>query len=480
MQQQQQQHQQNTDCNETILKEIHLNITSAPQRTSGDVSEPIDLLDQQLRTLLTENGIDQLLAVQEQVLPLLIGCFKSVDICVSSPTGSGKTLAYVLPIVQNIRKRLLSRVRVLVVVPTKDLVLQVRNVFRKFTLHENLKIIGLTGSVSIKQEQKHFLTGDHSPPDILICTPERLQEHFRSGTPIDLGMLEYFVIDEADRMFESEDNQWYSDILARCHTNPKCRTNPIDLMTRSEGCFVPFVRLLFSATLTQNQAKFSALGLNSPVLVAIGEEKYNLPEGLEQFYFVGNEEHKIAFLLHLLTNTSASSSGYNSILCFANSVKTTTRLCMILNQMTQCGIGYFTGEKSIQERAALLDAFKQKKIQMLICTDSVSRGVDFDRVDCVINFDLPSSLKTYVHRAGRTARAGNSGRCISLLTANENGRFKFMLKSFTHSTELFVLPNYGEFQQTAIQVSQFIGENTVSQEEFEAKSFLLSQFHRHK
>ncbi len=149
----------------------------------------------------------------------MIGCFKSVDICVSSPTGSGKTLAYVLPIVQNIRKRLLSRVRVLVVVPTKDLVLQVRNVFRKFTLHENLKIIGLTGSVSIKQEQKHFLTGDHSPPDILICTPERLQEHFRSGTPIDLGMLEYFVIDEADRMFESEDNQWYLDILARCHTN---------------------------------------------------------------------------------------------------------------------------------------------------------------------------------------------------------------------------------------------------------------------
>lgn len=461
------------NCKEPILREIYSNIKNRPE-VCAQASEPLDLLDQELQNILKAENIDRLFAVQEQVIPLLVGCSHSVDICVSSPTGSGKTLAYALPIIQNIRKRLLRRVRALVVVPTKDLVIQIRNVFRKFISGTDLRAVGLTGSVSIRQEQKHFSSTEHSLPDILICTPERLLEHFRAGTAIDLGMLEYFVIDEADRMFEDDDSQWYLDILSRSFSIPECRCNPIDLMDRSEACFVPFVRLLFSATLTQNQAKFSTLGLKAPVLVNVGEEKYNLPENLSQFCFVGKEDFKIAFLLHLLDPRSQ----YKSILCFANSIKATTRLCMILTQMINVGIGYFTGEKSIQERSAVLDAFKHKKIQMLVCTDGVSRGVDFERVDCVVNFDVPSSLKTYIHRAGRTARAGHSGTCISLLTPNESGHFRFMLQSVDASIPSFIVPDYELLRQNAARIEDFIANKAISQEEFAAKSFLLSQFHQ--
>ena len=447
-----------------------VNETDIVPDSSKITQDAFSLLDEDMKEILSSSDINQLFSVQENVIPLLLDPFCTNDLCISSPTGTGKTLAYVLPIVQRLRKRLINRLRVLVIVPTKDLVIQVRNVFRKFATGTDLMIVGLTGSISSKQQSKFFADG--SIIDVLICTPGKLCELFRKESNLDLSQLEYFVIDEADKVFEREGTEWYFEVARRAYVNAKYRAHPTLLLERSAASFIPFRRLLFSATLTRNEAKLTNLNLSNAITVNVCEEKYSYSPNLQEYYFIGREEEKIAFLLYLLSRKGV----FGKILCFTNTIKTTAKLSMVLSQISQGTIGYFTGEKSIQERHALLESFKHGKLNILVCTDGVARGVDFENVDCVINFELPIALKTYVHRVGRTARAGKSGTSISLVIPSEVHVFKHLMKDHYDALKPFIIDSYNQFKELNRQIENFASNCAISNEEFDTRSFLLSQF----
>ena len=434
-----------------------------------------DLLSTDIQEILLEEGIFELFPVQEQVIPVLLHQNQPDhrDICVSAPTGSGKTLAYVLPIIQQMQERLIPVLRAICIVPSKDLVTQVRDTFKKFAQRTNLKIYASYGQSSFKEEAKVLVPeAKCSTVDILITTPARLEEHLKRNPNFDVSCLEFLVVDEADKIFSSP-FQWYSLLLDRIKNQKNelaTRYDPLLQFRFPQEFCISLKRLLFSATLTRNEAKLMSLQLQNPLSIHISKEKYTFPEGLQEFSHFCPEESKIPILLYLL-----QCSPYERILCFTSSNKSTERLSMLLGQFTDCPIGFFTGERTLQERVAAIQGFKLGAYKMLVCSDGISRGLDFEAVDCVVNFDSPSTLKTYVHRVGRTARANRTGTAISLVALKEANFFHQLFSDRRAAFQKLVLEDKPKLAQITAQVEQFLESSSVSKEEFQVKAFLQEQ-----
>uniref|UniRef100_A0A8C5LJH6 ATP-dependent RNA helicase n=1 Tax=Leptobrachium leishanense TaxID=445787 RepID=A0A8C5LJH6_9ANUR len=421
--------------------------------------EDVPGLHSKLVKKLEANKVKSFFPVQAEVIPAILestchgfllgrGGYRPSDICVSAPTGSGKTLAFVVPIVQCLLQRVVCEVRALVVLPTKELAQQVCKVFNTYVDGTGLKVVMITGQKSFPKEQESLVQrmayGFCSLADILVSTPGRLVDHIQQTEGFNLRHLRFLVIDEADKMIDSMNQDWLYHVtkaVFQTHIGTSkmlfSRKEPGILTAASSfHCQTPLQKLLFSATLTQNPEKLQQLGLYQPRLFtstykASGTDphytsnngSYSLPEGLTQYYIPCNMNSKPLILLHFLLSLR-----FTRVLCFTNSKDASHRLFLLIKGFGDINVAEFSSRLSPGERKKTLKEFEQGKLQLLISTDATSRGIDIDGVKCVINYDAPQFIRTYIHRVGRTARAGTAGLAFTMLLKVQEQRYFNMLR----------------------------------------------------
>nr|XP_021405560.1 ATP-dependent RNA helicase DDX51 [Lonchura striata domestica] len=416
----------------------------------------------QLLKKLQRNGIDSFFPVQAEVIPAILqsaangyllgrGGYRPKDICVSAPTGSGKTLSFVIPIVQVLLDRVVCHVRALVVLPTKELAQQVSKVFNIYTDGTGLKVVLITGQKSFAKEQEMLVekkvTGYCSLADIVVATPGRLTDHINQTPGFSLTQLRFLVVDEADRMIDDMHQNCLNQIVKAAFQGENYsgsnmlfqRTKPGPLTAASSSSpQIPLQKLLFSATLTQDPEKLQQLDLFQPRLFTSvyseknrdGTEteqdtnnKYTLPEGLSQCYVPCDLNSKPLLLLYFMLKMN-----FTRVLCFTNSREASHRLFLLVQAFGGIPVAEFSSRLTPNERKRTMKEFEQGKIQLLISTDATARGIDVKRVNYVINYDAPQFIRTYVHRVGRTARAGEAGVAFSLVLRIQERRFLRMLR----------------------------------------------------
>ncbi|XP_013775579.1 ATP-dependent RNA helicase DDX51-like [Limulus polyphemus] len=424
-------------------------------------------LDSHLKQNLKHSGIHHFFPVQKVVIPWLLGnsvqqyCCRPQDICVSAPTGSGKTLAFVLPIIQALKSRVVCRVRALAVLPVRDLAAQVYNVFCSYCKGTSLRVGLAVGQKTFTEEQKTLVKQGvrnvTSLVDIVVATPGRIVDHIQRTPGFSLESLRYLVIDEADRMMEEITHGWLAAVekavfkVSMTSRNCPCTLEnnkralssfPLTACTFSH-ILEPLQKLLYSATLSQDPEKLQQLTLFQPKLFTsitktpgldvstnqherTGEfvGKYTTPEELKEYYTICEPSIKPLVVWYFLKH-----KGFKKVLCFTGSVENTHRLCTLLKGLGGVMVQEFSSGLHLVKRKKCLKQFSSGKIDILVCSDAMARGIDVVNVDYVISYDPPMFVKTYIHRVGRTARAGREGTAITLLQKKEVRNFQKMLKS---------------------------------------------------
>ncbi|XP_069789141.1 ATP-dependent RNA helicase DDX51 isoform X2 [Narcine bancroftii] len=415
---------------------------------------------------LQANGIYSFFPVQAEVIPALLesskhgillgrGGYRPNDICVSAPTGSGKTLAFVIPVIQALMERIVCRVRALALLPTKELAQQVGKVFSTYVEGMDLRVVIAAGQKPFAVEQsslvEHMILGYRSLADIVISTPGRLVDHITKTEGFSLQHLRYLIIDEADRMIDSMHHSWLNQVVKAVykvdeHSDPVFqRVEPRVCTAASHSRLqMPLQKLLFSATLTKDSEKLQKMALYQPQLFSANytaqewelpvtpgtqqlpavsvKNKYTLPEGLTEFYVPCELNKKPLIILYFALRMK-----FSRILCFTNSRKACHRLFLLLCAFGGVPVAEFSSRLSPSERQKRLKQFEQGKLQILISTDATARGIDVRNVTCVINYDAPHFIRSYVHRVGRTARGGDTGLAFTLLLKVQERPFLQML-----------------------------------------------------
>ncbi|KAI8371479.1 P-loop containing nucleoside triphosphate hydrolase protein [Radiomyces spectabilis] len=432
-----------------------------------------------------ELGLTSLFAVQMAVIPVFLRRQALYDmrrapgdLCISAPTGSGKTLAYVLPIIDILSKRVVTRLRALVVLPTRDLVTQVKETFEAFVKGTDLKVGTATGQQTLAHEQQVLVgktteryPGGYSRVDILVTTPGRLIDHMQKTPNFSLQHLRFLVIDEADRLLNQSYEDWLNHILSatRPHDHDanlpslslkKDRYGVTDIDAVAPAylrsnyalphtdldlpCVPSVQKLLFSATLTKNPAKIASLHLTAPEYISVQRSSdndaaptYTTPAGLKEYMIVCPTQQKPLMLIYLLHEKKVQSA-----LCFTKSVDSTRRLHMLItayeerHQGPKLKVAEFSSDLKAGERKSILKQFRNGEIQLLICSDLIGRGIDIDSVEAVVSYDVPIFMDKYIHRVGRTARAGREGEAYTLVETQEARHFKQMLREAGHFSQV--------------------------------------------
>ena len=346
-------------------------------------------LHRQLRLGLDSLGYAEATPVQEAVLPPALA---GNDLQVSAETGSGKTLSYLLPMAQALLASdsgKSSGTLGLVLVPTRELARQVLKNCRALLAKSHLQAQAITGGADFKY-QKSLLRKD---PEILIATPGRLLEHCQKGSA-DLASLRVLVLDEADRMLDMGFRDDVLDIIEYCATEKQV--------------------IMLSATL-----RHKALGriagdvLRSPQVIALDETRQPHSSIFHQYVLADSAQHKDRLIQALL-----GAGGFRRALVFANKRDTASRLAGWL-QHNRLRAAALQGDMSTEERKQVVAAFREGRIDILCASDVAARGLDIPEIDLVVNYDMPRSGDDYLHRSGRTGRAGAQGLAISLVSPPE-------------------------------------------------------------
>ncbi|XP_060484010.1 ATP-dependent RNA helicase DDX51 [Panthera onca] len=423
--------------------------------------EDIPAVHPDMQKKLRAHGISSYFPVQAAVIPALLestangflvarGGYRPSDLCVSAPTGSGKTLAFVIPVVQALLCRAVCQVRALVVLPTKELAQQVSKVFNVYTDATPLRVALITGQKSLVKEQESLVQrtadGFRCLADVVVATPGRLVDHIDQTPGFSLRHLRFLVIDEADRMIDSMHQSWLPRVVEAAFPSDSAK-DPCALLQRRQlrattaasTCCpqMPLQKLLFSATLTQNPEKLQQLGLHQPRLFSTGLArggpkdadadgdsggKYTFPAGLSHCYVPCSLRTKPLVILYLILEMN-----FSRVLCFTNSRENSHRLFLLVQAFGGVTAAEFSSRCGPGQRKVVLKQFEQGKIRLLISTDATARGIDVQGVQLVVNYDAPQYLRTYVHRVGRTARAGRTGQAFTLLLKVQERRFLRML-----------------------------------------------------
>jgi len=340
-------------------------------------------------------GFEQPTDIQSQAIPVAM---LGHDLIASSKTGSGKTLAFILPAMQRIIKnRPLSKrdPRVVILTPTRELAKQVFTQLRLFTAGTQLKAVLILGGENFNDQVK-ILEKD---PQFIVATPGRLADHLSQGH-FYLKGLELLILDEADRMLDLGFSKQLKEIN-KAADHRKRQT------------------LLFSATLDHAQVNEFALELlNKPKRIAIGSAHTEHKDISKRFYFADNLEHKQALLSHFLKTEK-----HQQMIIFTATRSDTERLASELANEGLSTVA-LSGDLNQSQRNQIMDSFSKGQQKILVTTDLASRGLDLVNVSHVINFDLPKHTEEYVHRIGRTGRAGNKGESISLVGPKDWLSFK--------------------------------------------------------
>lgn len=346
-------------------------------------------LNRPILRAIAEKGYDSPTLIQEKTIPLVLA---KKDIIASAQTGTGKTAAFALPILQLLFDRQdipknQKKIKALIVSPTRELAIQIEENFKTYSEHTNLKTVVIFGGASIEPQKEALKNG----VDILIATPGRLLDLHKQDV-INLDYIETLVLDEADLML---DMGFIDDVKKIERLCPKEKQT-----------------LLFSATIPFKVEQLAKTILKDPNRVEVSQNSSTSKNVNQALYFVPKPQ-KIELCLHLLRNTING-----RIIIFRRTKYGVDKLekSLIKNGFNADSIH---GDKSQSDRQAALNQFKKNEVNILVATDVAARGIDIDSLDAVINFDLPSVPETYVHRIGRTARAGNTGAAYSLCSADE-------------------------------------------------------------
>ncbi|KAL0210617.1 hypothetical protein RCL1_005053 [Eukaryota sp. TZLM3-RCL] len=338
------------------------------------------------------------------------------DICIASPTGSGKTLAFGLAIYERIKLLRGAFVKALIVVPTRDLALQISSVLETLYTPSHLSVVTLVGQRSFANELIAITRAD-----VVVATPGRLVDHLMTSS-VDFSRLSVLVFDEVDRLFSDS----FQDLI-----------NVLKLKINAQNLNI--LKIFASATLKfSSENSISGLLLNNPLLITSNStvNKFSIPETLHDTssFVVSPLSHKPLFCKILLQQylPVQNDDVSNQILIFCNSCDSAHRLCRFLQiSMPNFKISEFSSNFSQIKRNITLENFRNSKISVLICSDSISRGLDFPSVFAVISYDCPLTVVTLVHRIGRTGRANKSGNTITILTSTQVSRYKRMLHSLS-------------------------------------------------
>lgn len=350
--------------------------------------------------------------IQFESIPVLL---KGKDILGSAQTGTGKTAAFAIPILQNLYLEKLNisgkrRIKALVLAPTRELALQIHDNFIEYGRNLDLKTTVIYGGVPQSKQVKALNQG----VDILVATPGRLLDLIQQRK-MTLANVSYLVLDEADRML---DMGFVKDV------------KKVVAMVQKER-----QTMFFSATMPKAIMNLANEMLNNPVRVMITPEEEMIDKIKQSIYYV-DKKKKLKLLVNLLMNKDLK-----SILVFSRTKHGANR---IVHQLEEAGVraSAIHGNKSQSARQKALNAFKKGKVRVLVATDIAARGIDVDELSHVINYDLPEVPETYIHRIGRTGRAGLGGVAISFCSQEEADLLKAIQKHINMTIEVVKDPVY--------------------------------------
>lgn len=351
-------------------------------------------LNKPLLRAVAESGYNEATLIQQRCIPHIL---EKKDVVASAQTGTGKTAAFALPILQLLfdkqdAPKRGKKIRALIVSPTRELASQINESFKTYAAFTNLRSAVIFGGTSIEPQIDVLKKGI----DILIATPGRLLDLHKQDY-INLDYVETFVLDEADLMLD----MGFIDDVKKIE-----RLCPEERQT-----------LLFSATIPYKVEQLASSILKNPVRIDVTPSK-SVATAINQILYYVPKRNKIELCLHLLRNTVKG-----NILIFRR-----TKFGVDKLEKTLIKNGYkvdsIHGDKTQSDRQTALNKFKNGYVKILIATDVAARGIDINELDAVINFDLPNVPETYVHRIGRTGRAGNVGTAYSLCSADEKNYIK--------------------------------------------------------
>lgn len=322
--------------------------------------------------------------IQERAIPPIL---EGKDVVGESATGSGKTFAFGCGIVERLKPK--NEVQVIVLTPTRELAEQVKESLKQISFHKKLKIIAVYGGVAIEPQIEQLKTSD-----VVVATPGRVLDHLERGT-IMLSKIKILVLDEADRMFDMGFIDDVEKIIRHCHKQRQT--------------------LFFSATISQRVKVLAKKHMISPVIVYA--RNMVDPAKLKQGYYDIKKNMKIALLVHLL---SQQKSGLAMVFCNTRRMTDFIVKNLRVNKINAIAIH---GGLSQNKRTKTIGLFNDSKANVLVCTDVAARGLHIENVSVVYNYEVPKDPKDYVHRIGRTARAGEAGKAITILSDYDHDSF---------------------------------------------------------
>jgi ATP-dependent RNA helicase RhlE len=336
-------------------------------------------------------GFEDTTPVQAQAMPLIL---QGRDVVATAQTGTGKTAAYLLPIMQKILSSETEHcVRALVIVPTRELAMQIDQQLEGmsyFTPVSSVPVFGGTDGSVFSRERQALVEGS----DVIICTPGRMIAHINMGY-VDFSKLEFLVLDEADRML---DMGFFDDIMKIISNVPANRQT-----------------LLLSATMPREIRELAQKVLKDPAEVAIALAKP--AERIMQLAYSVYDTQKIPLLKYILAPVKN-----RIVLVFCGTKSSTKQLSRDL-KLAGMSVEEIHSDLDQKTRESVLNRFKNRDVSVLVATDILSRGIDVENIDMVINFDVPHDAEDYIHRIGRTARAEASGVAITLINPKDQGKF---------------------------------------------------------
>ena len=352
--------------------------------------------------------------IQEQVIPPILN---GSDVIAIAQTGTGKTAAFLLPLINRLLKHEnhTQGIKVMIIVPTRELAVQISQHLEGLSYFTGISSVAIYGGgdgQGFVQEKRALMSG----VEFVVCTPGKMMAHIKMGY-VKLNSLDYLVLDEADRML---DMGFYDDIMFIVSHLPKKRQN-----------------LLFSATMPPKIKTLARTILHHPVEVNIAVSRP--PEKIVQHAYLLNDEQKIPLIQKLL----GDENNYKMVLIFCSSKFNVKQLTRDLRRKN-IKAGEIHSDKEQAEREEALVQFKSGRLPVLVATDILSRGIDIDNIDLIINFDVPRNGEDYVHRIGRTARAEAGGTAITLVNRRDRRNFDAIEKLIDKKIEKTNLINQGD------------------------------------
>ena len=367
-------------------------------------------INDDLKIAISKLGFTKTTKIQSKAIPIILN---GKDVIGQAQTGSGKTFAFAVPILDKIFIPDKSP-QTIILCPTRELSIQVADEFRKLSKNSKIKVLPVYGGQSIGKQTRVLKKGVH----IIVGTPGRVIDHIEKGN-LDLIGIETVVLDEADEML---DMGFREDIELILRHTPKQRQT-----------------LLFSATIPDEISKISKLYQNNPDFIKISDNKDTIPK-IKQFSFKSGNSDKIDILSNLIEYYD-----FNLWLIFCNTRK---RVDFVFRSLKRQGfkVDSIHGDMTQKTRDTVMNKFRNGNIQILIATDIAARGIDVNEVEVVVNYDIPQNPEDYVHRIGRTARAGNSGYAFNIVANYESRDLVKIRKAYNFTIRKKNIPTFEEIE----------------------------------